>query len=295
MQSAYLWSQQRLTLTPPLTIPTLGVAPPNTPSPSPFARYGELYQFGGLVHDTVRNELYLLSTRDLSATLLQTAGEIPSPRVGHASALIGYVLIVWGGNTKNSGASSGDEQDERLYLLNLGMCHAAYLPKTALTKTLITVSQEWTRVAVYGPAPSTASNLNDLWAFDLNTQLVEPAEGSPRPAQQTGHICVTYENKIVLFGGTDCEYHYNDTWMFDTMMSRGLDGKDLGDLGAFKISNQRWYMFQKIGSAPSPRSGHAMASVGSRVFVLGGLGGEPVDPNIIPVLETENIKYPSRS
>ncbi|KZT05817.1 uncharacterized protein LAESUDRAFT_759726, partial [Laetiporus sulphureus 93-53] len=40
MQPAYPWSQQRLTLTPSLTIPKLGVAPPNTPSPSPFPRYG---------------------------------------------------------------------------------------------------------------------------------------------------------------------------------------------------------------------------------------------------------------
>ena len=78
-------------------------------------------------------------------------------------------------------------------------------------------------------------------------------------------------------------------------------------------------MFQKMGPAPSPRSGHAMASMGSRVFVLGGLGGEslnpqkPDDPSIIHVLDTsmfpftqyewpsvdchatEHIKYPDSS
>lgn len=83
-------------------------------------------------------------------------------------------------------------------------------------------------------------------------------------------------------------------------------------------SDQRWYMFQKMGPAPTPRSGHAMASMGSRVFVLGGLGGEslnpqkPEDPSIIHVLDTstflalrqsavtltrplEHIKYPDSS
>ncbi|KZT75075.1 hypothetical protein DAEQUDRAFT_659712 [Daedalea quercina L-15889] len=350
---AYPWSQRRLQLPPPVTIPKPGVAPPTNPSPSPFPRYGhalpatatatgELFLFGGLVRETVRNDLYLLSTRDLSATLLQTAGEVPSPRVGHASALVGSVLIVWGGDTKTNGkAKSGDKQDDGLYLLNL-------------------VSREWTRVATYGPSPVgryghavtmvgskfymfggqvDGEFLNDLWAFDLNSlrtkamwELVEPAEGSPRPAQRTGHICVTFENKIFLFGGTDCQYHYNDTWVFDTTTNmwseltcigfipspreghaaalvddvvyifggRGVDGKDLGDLGAFKISNQRWYMFQKMGPAPTPRSGHSMASMGSRVFVLGGLGGEslgnpakPEDPTIIHVLDTKHIKYPS--
>ncbi|CCM04210.1 uncharacterized protein FIBRA_06376 [Fibroporia radiculosa] len=349
---AYPWSQRRLTLPPPVTIPKPGVQQPTAPSPSPFPRYGhalpatatptgELFLFGGLVRETVRNDLYLLSTRDLSATLLQTAGEVPSPRVGHASALVGSVLIVWGGDTKaNTKAKPGDKQDDGLYLLNL-------------------VSREWTRVAVYGPTPAgryghavtmvgskfymfggqvDGEFLNDLWVFDLNSlrtkatwELVEPAEGSPRPAQRTGHVCVTHENKLILFGGTDCQYHYNDTWVFDTTTNvwseltcigyipspreghaaslvddvmyvyggRGVDGKDLGDLCAFKISNQRWYMFQKMGPAPSPRSGHAMASMGSRVFVLGGLGGEslgnptkPEDPTMIHVLDTKHIKYP---
>ncbi|EMD41957.1 hypothetical protein CERSUDRAFT_110507 [Gelatoporia subvermispora B] len=348
---AYPWAQRRLVLPPPVTIPKPGVAPPSSPSPCPFPRYGhalpatatqtgELFLFGGLVRDTVRNDLYLLSTRDLSATLLQTAGEIPSPRVGHASALVGSVLIVWGGDTKTNGKSqTGDKQDDGLYLLNL-------------------VSREWTRVTTSGPAPVgryghavtmvgskfymfggqvDGDFLNDLWAFDLNTlrskatwEPVEPAEGSPRPAQRTGHICVTHGDKIYLFGGTDCQYHYNDTWVFDTITrvwseltcigfipspreghaaslvddviyvfgGRGVDGKDLGDLGAFKISNQRWYMFQKMGPAPSARSGHAMASMGTRVFVLGGLGGEsmnpakPEDPTVIHVLDTKHIKYP---
>ncbi|KAI0654188.1 hypothetical protein C8Q70DRAFT_1142246 [Cubamyces menziesii] len=348
---AYPWSQRRLQLPPPVTIPKPGVAPPTSPSPSPFPRYGhalpvnatssgELFLFGGLVRETVRNDLYLISVRDLSATLLQTTGEIPSPRVGHASALVGSVLIVWGGDTKTSSKSKpGDKQDDGLYLLNL-------------------VTREWTRVAVYGPSPVgryghavtmvgskfyvfggqvDGEFLNDLWSFDLNSlrtkatwELVEPVEGSPRPPKRTSHICVTYGEKIILFGGTDCQYHYNDTWAFDTTTNtwteltcigfipspreghsaamvddvvyvfggRGVDGKDLGDLGAFKISNQRWYMFQKMGPAPSPRSGHAMASMGSRVFVLGGLGGEsmnsqkPEDPTVVHVLDTKHIKYP---
>lgn len=130
---AYPWSQRRLQLPAPVTIPKPGVAPPSGASPSPFPRYGhalpvnattsgELFLFGGLVRETVRNDLYLVSTRDLSATLLQTTGEIPSPRVGHASALVGSVLIVWGGDTKTSSKSKpGDKQDDGLYLLNLGV------------------------------------------------------------------------------------------------------------------------------------------------------------------------------
>ena len=52
--------------------------------------------------------------------MLQTTGEIPTPRVGHASALVGSVLIVWGGDTKSNNKSNpGDSLDDGLYLLNL--------------------------------------------------------------------------------------------------------------------------------------------------------------------------------
>lgn len=131
-QRAYPWSQRKLILPPPVILPKAGQAAPTNPSPSPFPRYGhalpatatatgELFLFGGLVRDNVRNDLYLFSTRDLSATMLQTAGEIPSPRVLHASALVGSVLIVWGGDTKSHNrAGAEDKQDDGLYLLNLG-------------------------------------------------------------------------------------------------------------------------------------------------------------------------------
>lgn len=113
-------------------MPKPGVVPPTSPSPPPFPRYGhalpatatasgELYLFGGLVREAARNDLYLFSTRDLSATLVQTAGEIPSPRIGHASAIVSSVLIVWGGDTKTDPMSDPTEkQDDGLYLLNLG-------------------------------------------------------------------------------------------------------------------------------------------------------------------------------
>ncbi|KAF5385427.1 hypothetical protein D9757_005444 [Collybiopsis confluens] len=329
----------------------LGVAPPTNPSPSPFPRYGhalpatatssgELYLFGGLVREIPRNDLYLVHARELSAILIQTGGELPSPRVGHASAIVSNVLIVWGGDTKaDMKMRQGDRQDDGLYLLNL-------------------VSREWTRVTVSGPGPVgryghavtmahtskfvifggqvDGEFLNDLWAFDLNSlrtrpswELIEPASPE-RPAQRTGHIVINHGDRIIIFGGTDGQYHYNDTWSFDLTTrqwseltcigfipapreghaaalvddvmyvfgGRGVDGKDLSDLAAFKLSNQRWYMFQNMGPSPSGRSGHAMAAIGSRVFVLGGESftpSKPEDANFIHVLDTKHIKYPDGS
>lgn len=253
-QPTYPWSQRKLNLNPPVVLPRPGVAPPQTPSPSPFPRYGhalpstatgsgELFLFGGLVREQVRNDVYLISTRELSATLLQTTGEIPSPRVGHASALVGSVLIVWGGDTKTSNKSKpSDSHDDGLYLLNL--CEFCQTVQFLNLNCFCTASREWTRVSVQGPAPRgryghsvcmvgskffvfggqvDGEFLNDLWSFDLNSrnshpptsrqapnhlsplvrtkavwELIEPTLGSPRPSHRTGHVMVSYGDKLVV-------------------------------------------------------------------------------------------------
>ncbi|KAJ3575989.1 hypothetical protein NP233_g747 [Leucocoprinus birnbaumii] len=317
------------------------------PRPRPSPRYGhalpasttaggDLYIFGGLVRESARNDLYLYSTKENAATMLQCGGEIPSPRVGHASSLISNVLIVWGGDTKTDSSSRGNEpHDDGLYLLNL-------------------VSRDWTRVTVHGQAPIGRYGhavaiigttffvvggqvdglfLNDIWAFDLNTLRTratwEQLESTSleKPAPRTGHICVPYQDRLIIFGGTDGQYHYNDIWSFDLKSrkwaelqcighipspreghaaaivddviyvfgGRGVDGKDLGDLAAFKISKQRWFRFENMGPTPSGRSGHAMASMGTKVFVLGGESFVPFkadDSDLIYVLDSKHIKYP---
>lgn len=342
----YPWSARRLTLLPPIVLNKPGVAPPTAPSPSPFPRYGhalpatttqngDLFLFGGLVRETPKNDLYLFSAKDLTATLLQTSGEVPSPRIGHASAVISNVLLVWGGDT-SSDASGRDMHDDGLYLLNL-------------------MTKEWTRVNISGSIPIgryghsvcmagtkffvfggqvQGQFLNDMWAFDLNSLRTKSMAWEPfdiaspeKPAQRTGHAMITFGDRIIMFGGTDAQFHYNDTWSFDLNTrkweelqcigfipspreghaaslvddvmyifgGRGVDGNDLNDLAAFKITNQRWYMFQNMGHGPIGRSGHAMASMGARVFVLGGesiTSPKQDDPSIIHVLDTRHIKYP---
>jgi hypothetical protein len=156
------------------------------------------------------------------------------------------------------------------------------------------------------------------------------------------------EHKLYIFGGTDGAFHYNDTWCFDLATNvwtelqcigyvpvaregcaaslvdgvmyvfggRDVNGKDLGDLAAFKISSEflvicfrtiaymrcsradrRWYMFQNMGPSPSGRSGHAMSAVGKQIVVLGGDANDafvnkPSDPTLVHVLDTGKIKYP---
>jgi hypothetical protein len=84
-----------------------------------------LFLFGGFVGGSARNDLYAFSwwelSATLSATLLHTSGEVPSPRLRHAGARFGTVLLIWGGatNISDQGEISGP-YDDSLYLLNIG-------------------------------------------------------------------------------------------------------------------------------------------------------------------------------
>jgi len=107
-------------------------APQIRQSPSPFPRYshtltatatatGELFLFGGDVRGFASNDLYVFSTRDFSSTLLQTSGEVPSPRVAHGAALTSDNVLIWGGITNFSNQNVLNQRhDDSLYLLNLG-------------------------------------------------------------------------------------------------------------------------------------------------------------------------------
>jgi hypothetical protein len=99
--------------------------PPSGWWPSPFPRShhaisttataaGELYLFGGISNKPL-SDLYVISTEDFSTTLLQTSGDIPSPRYGHRAMLTSTILLISGG-----AGDDGQCSDESLYLLNLG-------------------------------------------------------------------------------------------------------------------------------------------------------------------------------
>ena len=119
-------------------------APQSGPSPPPFPRYchaltatataaSELFIFGGYVHGSASNDLYVFSTQDFATTLLQTSGKVPSPRVAPGAALTDTNLLIWGGMT-NFGDQNvlNQRPDDSLYLLNLGTSYIS-MSRSTLT------------------------------------------------------------------------------------------------------------------------------------------------------------------
>ncbi|EFX02401.1 cell polarity protein [Grosmannia clavigera kw1407] len=266
--SLYPWSQRRLTYT--------------SSTVSPFPRYGasvnstaskegDIYVMGGLTNSqTVKGDLWMIEAGgNMSCYQLATTSEGPSPRVGHASLLVGNAFIVYGGDTK---IDESDVLDETLYLLN-------------------TSTRQWSRALPAGPRPSGRYGhtlnilgskififggqvegffMNDLAAFDLN-QLQMPnnrweilvpnetgaAQGKIPPAR-TNHTIVSYNDKMYLFGGTNGFQWFNDVWCYDP------------------VTNS-WSQLDCIGYIPVEREGHAAALVDDVMYVFGGRTEEGAD------------------
>ena len=252
----YPWSAHHPNLLPPNLLSQN--APPSGPSPSPFPRYGpalpatattagELYLFGGLAQGSESNDLYVFSTGDLSATLLQTSGDVPSPRVGHAGALVNDVLLIWGGDT-NVGRQEvpNEPQDDSLYLLNLGTLDLFFCQeRLQLMRIFCTpVSREWTRVVTNGS----------------------------RPIGRYGHVMAMVGSKIFVFGGQINGEFLNDIWAFD-LNSRTLlhcCSKSFNTIFSAVNSKPVWESYEPApgNEKPPQRTGPASVTYGNHIIMF---------------------------
>jgi N-acetylneuraminic acid mutarotase/fibronectin type 3 domain-containing protein len=118
------------------------------------------------------------------------------------------------------------------------------------------------RAILFGGTGATRT-LDDTWAFDMNTTLDvstnrwQDLSPAVRPSVRSGHA-MTYDvqsDRVVLFGGRTGPAALGDTWAYD-------------------VNTNRWTNMNPT-TAPSPRSGHAMAydAQFDRVLLFGGSAG----------------------
>ncbi|KAL9603564.1 MAG: hypothetical protein Q9219_001067 [cf. Caloplaca sp. 3 TL-2023] len=238
--------------------------------------------------DKLDDTLYLLNTSTRHWSRSFPAGQRPAGRYGHTLNILGSKIYVFGGQVEG-------------YFFN----------------------DLW------------AFDLNALQNSHSKWDLLIPnsAEGGPPegqiPPARTNHTTITWNEKLYLFGGTNGSQWFNDVWAYDARQpawtqldcigyiptpreghsaalvddvmyifgGRTEDGTDLGDLAAFKITSRRWFTFQNMGPAPSPRSGHTMTAFGKQIVVAAGepssapRNGE--DLSMVYVLDTVKIRYPN--
>ncbi|KAB8356412.1 hypothetical protein FH972_023995 [Carpinus fangiana] len=238
--------------------------------------------------DVLDDTLYLLNTSTKHWSRALPAGPRPSGRYGHTLNILGSRIYVFGGQVEG------------------------YFFNDLVSFDLNALQQP-----------------NNRWEILIqNSSDGGPPTGQVPPAR-TNHTVITHQERLLLFGGTDGNTWFNDVWVYepernswylqecigyipaareghaaalvgDTMYifgGRTEEGKDLGDLAAFRIPTRRWYTFQNMGPSPSPRSGHGMTTVGTNIVVLAGEpSSAPRDAgelSLAYILDTNKIRYPA--
>jgi len=84
------------------------------------------------------------------------------------------------------------------------------------------------------------------------------------PSARRGHSAVSWRGKLVLFGGTDGQHRYNDTWVLDVSVPAG---------GSTRQLLATWTELQVNADVrPAHRMGHTGSLVGDSLYVFGGWG-----------------------
>ncbi|ORZ12975.1 hypothetical protein BCR41DRAFT_371670 [Lobosporangium transversale] len=316
------WTQRR----------TLGINPfPRFQHSSSVTAIGtEIFVYGGIQHGVPQDGLFVIDSVSLQCqAITSTSPDRPMAKSGHTAVNIGQYIICFGGWDQTTG-----QCDDSLHVLHTVRKEwnkppiQGPLPTPRHSHSGCGIG---TTMYIFGGQIDNYY-LGDLVSFDMKTitqnprwEVIEPKSEASPPAR-AGHSAAVYEGKIYIFGGADADYFYNDIWCFDVRTSiwkpiaasgylpsgrfghsctivdgvlyifggSSPDGSELNDAYAFKINERRWYLFQNIGPAPSPRSGHTMCTVKDKIFLLGGNSerADLDDGGALYYIEIPKIRFP---
>ncbi|CAE6356480.1 unnamed protein product [Rhizoctonia solani] len=254
----------------------------------------------------------------LKARLVKTTGEAPSPRSNHGSALVNELLVVWGGfrvdnfvytlNTNTNHWTKFDIQPAPSPRQLHAICsYGNMLILFGGHDTRDYLNDLW------------SLDVSALERGSPKWEQIQIVPGSPSPTGRRGHMIFAYGSQLFLFGGRAGESICNDMWCFDMAtriwaeiacsgdvptsrgnfagglvgdmiyISGGWDAnkKALDGTWVFRIhelgAEHKWYRIPDLDLQPSARGSYSAATIGGRVFLIGGRTENNKPPNITTI------------
>jgi hypothetical protein len=108
-------------------------------------------------------------------------------------------------------------------------------------------------LVMFGGEDSKRRLMNDLNILDLETLTWKAVDTSgTRPSPRSDHVAAAHGDRyLFLFGGGSHSSCYNDLYVLD-------------------LDSMEWSQAQTGGTVPSPRAGHAGATIGNSLYIIGG-------------------------
>lgn len=213
---------------------TTGEGPSVRSTPAVAPVLGSIYLFGGVKDDfasgenTFYDDLYRFDPRLARWTPLSPSGAKPPARAFAASAAVParHWMLVFGGANYSADLSSltfFDDLWAYSALLNRWTQLQPGNPgPSARSRPAMWVDGE--KVYVFGGIQTDFHTLNDLWAFDLRTNLwtqiiANGDANSPTSRHEAAVAGRAWDGQLTLYGGqfsdSDGFVSLNDTWRFD--------------------------------------------------------------------------------
>ncbi|KAH8692944.1 putative cell polarity protein [Talaromyces proteolyticus] len=240
--------------------------------------------------DILDDTLYLLNTSSRQWSRAIPPGPRPTGRYGHTLNILGSKLYVFGGQVEgfffndlvafdlNALQSPTNKWEFLIRNSHEGGPPAGQIPPARTNHTTVTYND---CLYLFG-GTNGVDWFNDVWCYDPRTnEWTELDCNGFIPSRREGHAAALISDTMYVFGG------------------RNDEGVDMGDLSAFRIGTRRWFYFQNMGQAPSPRSGHSMTAFGKQIIVM---AGEPssgqrdaAELSMAYILDTAKIRYPNET
>nr|XP_061800295.1 rab9 effector protein with kelch motifs-like [Nerophis lumbriciformis] len=208
-------------------------------------------------------------------------GEAPCPRYGHASALAGNVLFLFGGASNNNQEVTLNNPlyFDDFYMLTVSPDDVTWeqipqngdVPPARQGHTLCVVKG---KVYLFGGVsnPKATECLPGVFSFDIVSLTWDCLTTGGVTLRTMGHSSVAVRDNIYVYGGT-------------------LRGTPTDDLMVFNTVSYTWTPVKTSGSPPPAIFGQGFALVGDQVFMFGGYGASGEFCKDLHVLNIENLEW----
>lgn len=225
-----------------------GDAPGPRKSSAAAVCQGRLYVFGGMCGKRLTNDMYCFDLIKQEWTRINCMGSIPSPRDRHSMVMLNDKLWVFGGHTD----SSEFTDDLYVYEPQSGRWSQIF-PSSRPTPRYEHIAAASNGLLVVAGGKCKTGGLNDVWTYNEKQNMWKKEECRGNiPECRWGWSCISYDGRLVFFGGWNGRKCFNDVCVLDTKL---------------------WYFYEDVhtnGPAPVARTFHGAAIVGDRMVMSCG-------------------------
>jgi len=272
----------------------------------------QIYLFGGFDGTDNTNTLIRFDTVTMTWEKPHVRGDIPSPRSFHTLSAVGKKLYLYGGSSNHPEDRSPELRD--MFCLDtedpnrLRWSQIQYTDAAPAGRYEHSASVIGNKIFIFGGGNSTGW-LNETLIFDTEkNKWLTPRPSGKKPTQRLAHSsCVVGNNLWIIGGYSSSARRLNDLHILNTsqlvwsqprysgslreraghtsvlidslvLVFGGYDNHEMKLNDISLINTQNFEVINPLvrGTSPSPRSYHAVACVGRRMFVFGGFDGSTV-------------------